>query len=133
RLPPEQVVDQQLRDATAHSARIAPEAVAAAVAETRRRMRGADWSAAQRSQWQAILGVMGLLVRPAAMARRLAPLRLPVLWLQGEDDPKAPAATARSWAAARTDWVLRTVAGTGHVPHLEDPAWTARTIEEWLG
>uniref|UniRef100_UPI000DF7B115 alpha/beta fold hydrolase n=1 Tax=Desertihabitans aurantiacus TaxID=2282477 RepID=UPI000DF7B115 len=43
RLPPEQVVDQQLRDATAHSARIAPEAVAAAVAETRRRMRGADW------------------------------------------------------------------------------------------
>ncbi|RCK71482.1 alpha/beta hydrolase [Desertihabitans brevis] len=133
RLTPEQVVDQQLRDATPHHTRIAPEAVAAAVAETGRRMRGPDWSAAQRSQWQAILGVMGLLVRPAAMARRLAPLRLPVLWLQGEDDPKAPVSTARSWAAARTDWVLRTATDVGHVPHLEDPGWTARTVEEWLG
>ncbi|WP_197429819.1 alpha/beta fold hydrolase [Auraticoccus cholistanensis] len=132
RMSPEQVVDQQLRDATAHHDRIPPEAVAAAVAETRHRMRSAGWAAAQRAQWRAILGVMSLLVRPAAMARRLSALRLPVLWLQGEDDPKAPAATARGWARARTDWVLRTVPGTGHVPHLENPGWTARTLQEWL-
>lgn len=66
----EQVVEQQLREATPYRTRIAADAVAAAVADTRDRMLGPDWSAAQRAQWQAILGVMTLLVRPAARLLR---------------------------------------------------------------
>ncbi|HYP46130.1 MAG TPA: alpha/beta fold hydrolase [Propionibacteriaceae bacterium] len=50
----------------------------------------------------------------------------------GQDDPMAPVDAARNFAANRSDWALRIVSDTGHLPHLENPDWTAHHLEEWL-
>jgi pimeloyl-ACP methyl ester carboxylesterase len=54
------------------------------------------------------------------------------LWLHGTDDPLANIDDARALAMSRPQWRFRTRDGVGHLPHLEDPAWTAQSIKEWL-
>ena len=57
---------------------------------------------------------------------------LPTLWLHGEDDPLASVNDARALAATRPEWTFQSRAGVGHLPHMEDPDWTASTISQWL-
>lgn len=129
-LPPEQVVDQQLRQATPHVGRIPAEAVSAAVAETRGRAARPDAAAGQAEQWAALLGTMALLARPRAWRRTVAAVAVPTLWLQGADDPLAKAGPARALAATRPDWAFEVRPGVGHLLAVEDPAWTADRIHE---
>jgi pimeloyl-ACP methyl ester carboxylesterase len=132
RMTPEEVVGRQLSDATPHVDRIAPAAVAAAVAEVRARRDAGDAAVAHQVQWAAILDTISLLARPRLWRRRVQGLDLAALWLQGEDDLLVPVADATALAGARPDWRFETRAGVGHLPHLEDPAWTEGRIAGWL-
>jgi pimeloyl-ACP methyl ester carboxylesterase len=127
-LPPEQVVDRQLRQATPHLHRIPADGIAAVVAQTRDRAARTDAAAGQAEQWAALLGTMALLARPRAWRRTLAGVAVPTLWLHGADDPLSAADRARALAATRPDWSFEVRPGVGHLPAIEDPAWTAERI-----
>jgi pimeloyl-ACP methyl ester carboxylesterase len=128
----ETVVRRQLAQATPHPERVPAHAVAAAIAETAWRAARPDADAADRAQWRAILATMALLSRPLDWRRRLATLTVPVLWLQGDDDPLVSAGDAAGLApGVGVDCCFRTRPGVGHLPHLEDPAWTADRITSW--
>jgi pimeloyl-ACP methyl ester carboxylesterase len=127
-LPPEQVVDRQLRQATPHLHRIPADGIAAAVAETGGRAARPDVAAGQAEQWAALLGTMALLARPRAWRRTLAGVAVPTLWLHGADDPLVEADRARALAATRPDWTFEVRPGVGHLLAIEDPAWTADRI-----
>jgi pimeloyl-ACP methyl ester carboxylesterase len=131
-MTPEELVEQQLADATPHPSRIPRVAIEATIAETRERLEAGLAEDGQRAQWDAILEVVALLARPASWRERLAAITAPTLWLQGEDDPLADATSAAALAASRPDWTFRTRAGIGHLPQLEDPVWTFDTIDAWL-
>jgi pimeloyl-ACP methyl ester carboxylesterase len=131
-LSPEQVVDQQLRQATPHADRIPAAAVAVAVAETRRRAGLPDAARAQAVQWAGILDTMALLGHAGAWRETLARVAVPTLWLQGADDPLADAGKAAALAATRPDWPFSVRAGVGHLLAIEDPEWTAEQIIGWL-
>jgi pimeloyl-ACP methyl ester carboxylesterase len=132
KLTPEQLVARQLSHATSYSARIPQAAVKATIAEVRDARAKDGGRAAQRAQFQAILEVVALLARPGDWRRQLASVSVPTLWLQGEDDPLASMPAARALAATRSAWTFKGRPGVGHLPHLEDCAWTASTIAEWL-
>jgi len=132
RMSPEELVDRQLADATPHGYRIPRVAVAATVAETLERVETGLARDGQRAQWDAILEIVALLARPAAWRERLEGITAPTLWLQGEDDPLADVTAAAALAASRPDWTFRTRVGVGHLPQLEDPAWTFDMINTWL-
>jgi len=132
RMSPEEVVRRQLSDATPHVDRIPAEAVSAAVKEIRDRRDVGDAALAQEVQWAAILDTISLLARPRDWRRRVQGLEMPVLWLQGQDDRLVPVADATALAGTRPDWRFETRAGVGHLPHLEDSAWTAGRITGWL-
>ena len=132
RMTPEKLVARQLADATPYPANIPAAAVEATIAETRERLASGLAAEGQRAQWDAILEVVALLARPAAWRAQLARITAPTLWLQGEDDPLADATAAAALAASRPDWTFRARAGVGHLPQLEDPAWTFDQINRWL-
>ena len=130
-MTPEQLVARQLARATPHPGRIPVEAVDATVEETRA-TRGADGGrGAQRAQFRAILDVVALLARPAEWREQLAGIAAPTLWLHGTD-ARSPVSRPRvRWSrAARSRG--SGPEDVGHLPHLEDPAWTVQSIEEWL-
>ncbi|MCZ2829274.1 alpha/beta hydrolase [Modestobacter sp. VKM Ac-2986] len=131
-LTPEEVVDQQLRRATPHADRVPADAVAASVAETRLRAGRSDAAGAQAQQWAGIVDTMALLGHAGAWRRTLAGIDVPVLWLQGADDPLSRADRAAALAATRPDWPFLVRAGAGHLLSLEDPEWTAARITDWL-
>ncbi|HYH25951.1 MAG TPA: alpha/beta hydrolase [Blastococcus sp.] len=131
-LSPEQLVDQQLRQATPHVHRIPAEGIAAAVEETRARTARPDASAGDAEQWAALLGTMALLARPRAWRRTVTGITVPTLWLQGADDPLAKADPARVFVHSRPDWTFEVRPGVGHLLALEDPAWTAERIGAYL-
>jgi pimeloyl-ACP methyl ester carboxylesterase len=131
-MTPEQLVARQLADATPHADRIPASAIDATVEETRS-TRGHDGGrAAQRAQFRAILDVVALLARPAQWRHQLAGITTPTLWLHGSDDPLSGVEAARALAGTCPEWTFRTRDGVGHLPHLEDPAWTAQSITGWL-
>jgi pimeloyl-ACP methyl ester carboxylesterase len=132
RMSPQELVARQLADATPHVDRIPAPVVDAAVAEIMA-TRGDDGGrGAQRAQFRAILEVVELLARPEQWRHQLAGITTPTLWLHGADDPLSELEPARVLASARPDWTFSIRGGVGHLPHLEDPTWTARSITEWL-
>jgi pimeloyl-ACP methyl ester carboxylesterase len=132
RMTPEETVRQQVRQATPHVERVPADLVPIMVAETRERAARPDAEAAQAAQWRAITDTMGVLVRGRRFRETVARVVAPTLWLQGEDDPLAPVASARALAATRPDWRFEVLPGVGHVPHVEDPEGTADRIRRWL-
>jgi pimeloyl-ACP methyl ester carboxylesterase len=96
RLTAEQVVAQQLHQATPHADRVPAEAIAAAVAETRMRQEDVDADLAQAVQWAGIIDTMALWAGPA-LAQDAGEHRRPTLWLHGGDDPMADPAHAATW------------------------------------
>ena len=132
RLSPEQVVDQQLRQATPHVDRLRADGIAAVVAETRSRAGRPDAARAQAAQWAGILDTMALLGHARSWRQTVARVAVPTLWLQGADDPLAEAGSAAALAATRPDWPFEVRAGAGHLLAIEDPAWTAEQIGSWL-
>jgi pimeloyl-ACP methyl ester carboxylesterase len=131
RMTAEEVVAQQLRQATPHVDGLPADAVAAVVAETRARSARPDAAAAQAEQWTGILDTMALLARPRRWRSTVAGIEVPGLWLQGADDPLARAGQARELAAVRPDWPFQLRDGVGHLLAVEDPDWTADAIRRW--
>ncbi len=81
-----------------------------------------------------IAGVM----RPALLPRMpveeaLRRVRCPVLLMHGSDDHVADIATSRRWAAARPDWDLICLEGSGHGPHVRHPVRVNLLIDGFLG
>ena len=132
RTSPEETVRRQLAQATPHGDRVPAELRAAAVAETRWRDSRPDAAVARTAQWRMILQTLQLLSRPRAWQAELERIAVPVLWLQGADDLLAPVGHVRALAARLPSWSLRVREGVGHLPHLEDPEWTAAQLREWL-
>ena len=132
RASPEELVRRQLSDATPYIDRVPTEAVAASVVETRWRASQPDAVVAQRLQWNAILGTIGILVHAQQWRAQLDGISPPTLWLQGEDDLLAPSQDARAFAVGRPGRTYASRAGVGHLPHLEDPVWAAETLGAWL-
>jgi pimeloyl-ACP methyl ester carboxylesterase len=124
-MSPQQLVARQLADATPHPDRIPAAVVDATVEETRATRTDDGGRAAQRAQFRAILEVVALLARPEQWRHELTAITAPTLWLHGADDPLSQLAAARALASARPEWTFRSRDGIGHLPHLEDPAWTA--------
>ena len=131
RLTAEQVVEQQLRQATPHRGRLRAEAVAASVAETELRQRRADANRAHAVQWAGILDTMALLGSARAWRETLAGIAVPTLWLHGGDDPMSDPAHASALAATRPDWSFQLRQGVGHLLAMEDPSWTAAQLRAW--
>ncbi|WP_205474095.1 alpha/beta fold hydrolase [Nocardioides sp. SYSU D00038] len=125
---PEDLVAKQLGDATPHVDRVPAQVVADAVAETRARLAAPDARLAQRLQWDAILGTMSLLAAAGAWSARLDAVRAPVLWLHGDDDKLSPVEAGRALVGERPGWRFVRRPGVGHLPHLEDPDWTAAQL-----
>jgi pimeloyl-ACP methyl ester carboxylesterase len=123
---------RQVRQATPHAVRVPEELRAVMVEQTRQRAAAPDAAAAQAARWRAITGTMALLARPRRFAATVARISTPTLYLQGEDDPLAPVPAARALAATRPDWPFEVRPGVGHLPHIEDPRWTADRIRAWL-
>ena len=132
RSAPEEVVARQLRDATPHVDRVPPAAVTASVAEVRDRRIRSDERAAHAQQWAGITDTMALLARPQQWQLVLRGIDVPVLWLQGADDPLARLGAARSTAAARPDWPFVVHPGAGHLLALEDARWVEEVLRRWL-
>jgi pimeloyl-ACP methyl ester carboxylesterase len=132
RLTAEQVVAQQLNQATPHANRLPADAIAASVAETQMRQERVDADQAQAVQWAGIMDTMALLGRAGTWRETLAGIAVPTLWLQGGDDPMANPAHAATLATTRPDWSFRLRPGVGHLLALEDPAWTAAQLNGWL-
>jgi pimeloyl-ACP methyl ester carboxylesterase len=132
RMSPQELVARQLDDATPHIDRIPATVIEAAVEEIMA-TRGEDGGrAAQRAQFRAILEVVELLARPEQWRHQLQGITTPTLWLHGADDPLSELEAARALASSRPGWTLSIRGGVGHLPHLEDPTWTAGSITEWL-
>ena len=131
KMTPEELVLKQLGDATPHVSNIPDDVVAESVAEVADRRAGADAAQAQAVQWEAILDTIVLLARPDAWRQRVAGVDKPVLWLQGDDDLMVSPADAAALAGTRPDWRFESRPGVGHLPHLEDPQWTAERILTW--
>jgi pimeloyl-ACP methyl ester carboxylesterase len=128
----QELVERQLRDATPHVTRVPQDAVAAAVLETAGRLASPEAPVARRLQWNAILATIAVLGRSRDWAARLASVQQPTLWMQGHDDLLVSVGDAADLAASRPDWTFRSRAGVGHLPHLEDAPWVARTLVEWV-
>jgi pimeloyl-ACP methyl ester carboxylesterase len=131
-MTPEQLVARQLASATPHTDQIPAAPIDATVEETRANRGDDGGRAAQQAQFRAILDVVALLARPVHWRHQLGKIIAPTLWLHGADDPLSDRGAARALVATRPEWTFLTRRGVGHLPHLEDPAWTADSITGWL-
>jgi pimeloyl-ACP methyl ester carboxylesterase len=67
------------------------------------------------------------------LRRRLARVTAPTLLAWGEHDRLAPLVCADAWRKEIPGARLVTFAGSGHVPHLEEPAAVASAVVEFCG
>jgi pimeloyl-ACP methyl ester carboxylesterase len=70
--------------------------------------------------------------RRREFASMLSQIMAPVLLLHGDQDRLVPIGAARAAVRANPTWRLEIAEGTGHVPQLEAPQWTAERIIAWL-
>jgi pimeloyl-ACP methyl ester carboxylesterase len=113
----------------ADPARVPPAVVDQHVALATERRRYPDADAELVSAAQSLVWV---LADRRAYARMQRAITAPVLLLHGDRDRLVPIAAARAAAKANPGWEYHEAAGIGHVPQLEDPAWTADRIREWM-
>jgi pimeloyl-ACP methyl ester carboxylesterase len=126
---PEQVARDILTFCCADPDRVPPDVVAAHIELGHRReaytgMDG-EFVAATRS-------LLRLLRRREDVLRTLSRITCPVLLVHGEKDRLVPVGSARAVAAANPHWRFAVAPGVGHVPMLEDPAFTLDLLTDWL-
>ncbi|NAZ88616.1 alpha/beta fold hydrolase, partial [Kineococcus indalonis] len=130
RRTPCELVLEQVRGATPHPERVPGAALRAAAQEVAAQAARPGAAAAAAFRWTAVLGTTGLLARTGAWRRLLASVRVPVLWVQGAQDPRVRADRAAAWAARVPGARFELLPGVGHLPHLEAPARTAGLLRE---
>ncbi len=126
---PEQVAQDILGFCCADPRRVPSDVVAAHVelAHRREAYTGMDgeFVTATRS-------LLSLLRRRERVLRTLAQIACPVLLVHGEKDRLVTVGSARAVAAANPHWRFAVAPGVGHVPMLEDPAFTLGLLTDWL-
>jgi pimeloyl-ACP methyl ester carboxylesterase len=130
RLQPSQLVHETLALVCADPTRVSPDII-----------RVSEELAAERAGQpeldQMFLGaarsLMGVLGRPGRYLQAMKEISQPTLLLFGVKDRLVPVAAGRSAAKRHPDWTYREHPDLGHVPQIEDPAWTAQQVVEWLG
>lgn len=73
----------------------------------------------------------GVIARPARYLDAITTITQPTLLLFGAKDRLVPLAAGKAIAARRPDWRFDVHPDLGHVPQIEDPAWTAEQILDW--
>jgi pimeloyl-ACP methyl ester carboxylesterase len=74
--------------------------------------------------------LMRTLRRRGALARLLSAVRVPVLWLHGDQDPRVPFGPSREVARRFPSCDFHSVPGAGHILHLECPGLVARRVSD---
>lgn len=82
----------------------------------------------------AVSGILERQMGPlrAETVRAMEQVAAPTLYVLGADDPLVLDATTSMVERTCPDWVVEVPAGIGHVPMIEDPAWTADRIERFV-
>lgn len=75
--------------------------------------------------------LVGVLARPGRYLEAIGSITQPTLLLFGAKDRLVPLASGRLVAGRRPDWRFVVHPDLGHVPQIEDPAWTAQQILDW--
>ncbi len=91
-----------------------------------------DRAQADAAYLRSARSLSSLVARPAATMGRLEGIRQPTLLVHGSGDVLVPLASAQRMSAAHPDWRFHVAPDVGHVPMLEAPEWTVRTITGWL-
>ena len=73
----------------------------------------------------------GVIARPGRYLDAITTITQPTLLLFGAKDRLVPIAAGKAIAARRPDWRFDVNPDLGHVPQIEDPAWTAAQILDW--
>jgi pimeloyl-ACP methyl ester carboxylesterase len=124
----DQVYDT-LRMCTVDIARVPAEVIEQGITSLESRIRGeftaSDVLTAGRS-------LLRLLSRPEVLRRRFRTISAPVLLLHGDRDRLVPINVARAIAREFPEWRFEVAQDIGHVPMLEDAAWTADAVLDWL-
>ena len=85
----------------------------------------------ERAFLAAARSIAGVLARPRRYLDAIMDVTQPTLLIFGEHDRLVPVAAGRALARRRPDWTFVVNPDLGHVPQIEDPAWTAAQILEW--
>lgn len=128
RLTPEQQIAEMLDLCCVHPERVPDDVVADMVEMARTR---ADYVGIEMAMEQAARSTVASLLRRRAYDEMLDHVRAPVLILHGERDRLVSVASSRRVVQAHPEWTLVTHPDLGHVPQLEDPAWTVAQIRRW--
>jgi pimeloyl-ACP methyl ester carboxylesterase len=75
--------------------------------------------------------IAGVLARPRRYIDAIMDVAQPTLLIFGSHDRLIPVSAGRALARRRPDWTFVENPDLGHVPQIEDPAWTAGQILDW--
>jgi pimeloyl-ACP methyl ester carboxylesterase len=126
---PEQIAMETLRLCCVDPRRVPRDVVEAHLELARRREAYTEMDAEFVAATRSLMTVLGARRR---YLRILRSIRRPVLLLHGDGDRLVSVRTARRVAAMNPGWRYEEARDIGHIPMLEAPAWTLRTIEDWL-
>jgi pimeloyl-ACP methyl ester carboxylesterase len=129
RLQPAQLTQEMLKLVCADPSRVSPDIIR--VSEELGAER-AGKPELDRMFLGAARSLMGVLARPGQYLQAMKRVSQPTLLLFGAKDRLVPVAAGRAAARQRPDWTYREHPDLGHVPQIEDPAWTALQVLEWL-
>ena len=129
RLGPRRMVAEVLQLCCVDPGRVPADVVEEHVALARAR---GDYPEAPAAMIEAARSLMLVLARRRRFAAMIDGITAPVLLLHGDSDRLVPLASAQAVSRARPAWRFEVARDIGHVPQLEDPAWTAAQILDWL-
>lgn len=131
RMSYEERYDQLLREATALPDEL-PATLRAVGIATLARERDLRWRG--RAFREAASGTMGIQIGSTrtAVDAAIRAVTAPTLYVRGRLDQLVLASTTAHVRRIRPDWRIVEPAHVAHVPMFEDPAWTTRTIHEFV-
>jgi pimeloyl-ACP methyl ester carboxylesterase len=129
RLRPSQLTQEMLQLVTVDPSRVSPDVIRVSEELATER---AGKPELDRVFLGAARSLMGVLARPGRYLQAIKQVAQPTLLLFGAKDRLVPVAAGRTAAERRPDWTYREHPDLGHVPQIEDPAWTAQQVLEWL-
>jgi pimeloyl-ACP methyl ester carboxylesterase len=127
---PQEQAELTLRLCCAHPERVDPAILAAHVRHSTARQWYPEIEQEFVAAARSVVTLLARRIHYAALLRRLPP---PVLLLHGERDRLVPIGAARAAARANPHWRFEPGPDLGHVPQIEDPAWVAGHLLDWLG
>lgn len=126
---PEQSVADTLRLCLGDPSRISPELRARHLELARHRIERVDLDAPFA---EAARSTVLASVARTRVADLYDQVDVPVLLVHGTRDRLVPYPAALAMARRHPGWRLESGRGLGHVPQIEDPAWTGAVVRRWL-